>query len=59
MRAQKMKYSSQGRRGWGPMVLLGFLMATAAFIACNKTFDNKLQQDYGADGGAGKKQKCW
>jgi|GEM_PF-421620 len=57
MRAQKTKYSSQGRRGWGPVVLLCFLAATLAFIACNKTFDNTLQQDYGADGGAGKKQK--
>lgn len=57
MRALKMKYSNRGRTGWGPMVFLFFLAVIAAFIGCNKTFDNTLQQDYGDDGGAGKKQK--
>lgn len=39
------------------MGLLVALVALTTYTACNKTFENTLTEDYGADGGQGKKQK--
>ncbi|MDF2188080.1 DUF4983 domain-containing protein [Paraflavitalea sp. CAU 1676] len=57
MQAKNKTYKGRAARRWWSVGLLAILGATSTLIACNKTFENTLEQDYGADGGAGKKQK--
>jgi hypothetical protein len=52
-----MNYISQGRTGFRSVAVLFLLALATTYTSCNKPFDNTLKEDYGADGGAGKKQK--
>ena len=55
MRTHYTNTISQGRTGLRSVAI--FLLLALAATSCNKPFDNTLKEDYGADGGAGKKQK--
>jgi hypothetical protein len=55
MRAHYKNTISQGSTALKAVAML--LLLAAAVTSCNKPFDSTLKADYGADGGAGKKQR--